>query len=127
LLFVSPALAQTYKASVSPGGHDIHYTDSFRGCSDGTGHKYDHYDAGEFGVFWGTLTTLNTLPLIQKNGQWIPNSVSATKCTSLGVCAASGGGDTGGSFYTSSLAANGMVTTVEQGSFSSIGEAGSVF
>jgi pimeloyl-ACP methyl ester carboxylesterase len=122
-------MAQTYyqEASVSPGVQNIHYTDSFSGCSDGTGHEYNQYLAGEFEVTWGTLTMLSTLPLIQKNSQWIPSSVSATQCTSLGICAANGQGETGGSFYTSSLAPNGMVTTVEQGSFSSSSEAGTIF
>jgi pimeloyl-ACP methyl ester carboxylesterase len=119
-IWILPAHGQNYyEASVGPATHYITDVYSVSGCPPPNTTIYQVATTpSAFNVFWGTLTMISSLPLLQKDGQWLPQSASATEVTSLGI---------GQSSYTSTLSANGVVTTVEQGSFSDQSEAGSVF
>jgi hypothetical protein len=122
LLCVAPAVGQQYytpntgglactgypscysSSEIGPGIHYMHYTDIGTGCNGSPAN-----DAGDQTVAEpiGTLTLRPNLQLLQANGQWIPQSITETGVTSIGG---------GQSTYTSTITAEGIVTTFEQGS-----------
>lgn len=83
---------------IKTGLHNVHNVIVQQNC-DGT----QSTSASDLSVTWATLT-LKSLPLIKRDGQWLPATVTVTAPTSAG-----GGQAT----YTSTVDSAGMVTTNE--------------
>jgi pimeloyl-ACP methyl ester carboxylesterase len=101
---------QVYQASIGAGTHNIHDVNIGSNC----GGPFDNVDI--FSVYWGTLTLLPELPLLNNgDGTWQPASVTESGLPTSAGPGGPGSNLSGGSTYTSSISFSGVVTTDETG------------
>ena len=99
----APAAAQRYySAQIGVATHAVHDVYSYSDC---IGPSYSEFDST---LTLGTLTMVQSFPLIMQNGLWIPQTSSAAGPTSEGE---------GQATFVSALSATGIVTTWEYGSY----------